>query len=280
MVINNPLVFEFKTPFGGMRRARGPAGSLGGFVLLIALLVFALGPIRASASEVDDLLKEGDELFTQRTDIGKANSALDLYRRAFQVDPSRADAAARLSQALYWQGINLPDGAGRKVFQEAMEAAKAAVRLAPGSADNHYFYGVNMALYGQAKGIMSSLTLVDPVKAEMNAVLNLSPCYRSGAAHRVLGRMYFRLPGALGGSNQKAAEHLRLAWDCAPGNVLTSLYLADLHRDEGRMAEALKLVKAAVDGPCAQGDWPECQVVWKRDAKKILKKIEAEGLKP
>jgi len=64
--------------------------------------------------------------------------------------------------------------------------------------------------YGSAKGIMESLSLVGPIKNLCNAVIKLNPNYEDGGAYLVLGRMYYKLPGLFGGSNDESIKDLLL----------------------------------------------------------------------
>lgn len=244
------------------------------FFLGAVLLLILIYPAVTHSEEFSDLLVQGDRLFSKRTDMNKARQAADKYRQAFKLEPGNEKCALKLAGALYWIGINLPVGPDVEVYEEAMEAAKKAVEISPESAESHYLYGVTMGLYAQAKGVVHSLAYIEPIKKEMAEVIRISPCFKSGAAYRTLGRVYFSLPGALGGSNEKAMSYYRKALKCCSTSWLTHLWIADLLKDEGNVEEAKELVQMAIDAPCDKADWPECQKVWKKEAKKELKKLE------
>jgi len=101
--------------------------------------------------------------------------------------------------------------------------------LAGDRPEGHYWLGINYGVYGEAKGILKSLSLVKPIKEEMNKVLALDPSFDDGGADRVLGRVYHELPGFAGGSKKKALEHLLKSREMGPQVGLTRIYLADTY---------------------------------------------------
>ncbi len=99
----------------------------------------------------------------------------------------------------------------------------------PTRAEGHFWLGVNYGSYGEAKGVLKSLSLVGPIKAEMGAVLRIDPGYENGGANRVLGRVYYKLPGFVGGSNKKSLLNLLRSKELGPKDGLTRIYLAETY---------------------------------------------------
>jgi tetratricopeptide (TPR) repeat protein len=103
--------------------------------------------------------------------------------------------------------------------------------------------------YGQAVGVSQSLHMVDSIKKEMAWILARDEGFDEGGAHRVLGRLYFKLPGIMGGDNEKAKEHLRRAIELGGKNTLNFLYLAEVHINEGEKDQARALLQKLLSLP-------------------------------
>lgn len=242
--------------------------------LALALALCLTPAMVAQATDAAALQKKGDELFAQRADLAKARQAAEAFAAAMKADPKDPTPAWKLARVQYWLGKHaVGDDAKVAEFEKGIAAAKKAIALDPNSVGGHYWLGVSYGLYGSAKGITKSLSLIDPIKDEMAKVIALNPKYDSGGAYRVLGRLYFKVPGIFGGSNSKAIDNLKKAISIGPHRWLNQLYLAEVYIDEGEDAKAKELLKAVIAGPPEPGMEPE----WNEEkvkAAKMLKKIE------
>lgn len=228
------------------------------------------------AGEYQKLVSEGDSWYMGRSDLAKAKMAVEIYRKAIALDPDREDALWRLARALYWIGQHLPEKHQVYIYEEAVQVAEKAVKLSPDSVAAHYWLGVNYGFYGQAKGVLKSLSLIKPIKNEAAKVIELDPAYASGGAYLLLGRMYFVVPGLFGGDDEKAEQNLKIALKYGPHHYLTHVYLAELYMDQKKYDEAEALLTQALEGPCAEKNRePECRK-WKNDAKALMKKLKEE----
>jgi tetratricopeptide (TPR) repeat protein len=182
------------------------------------------------SQEAKTLIVQGDELYLQRGDLAKAKAALAKYQEALTGREDKYEAYWRISRAQYWIGDHTEGNDQKKaIFQQGIEFAKKAIELGPDKPDGHFWLGVNYGTYGEAKGVLKSLALVKPIKAEMNAVIRIDQSYEGGGADRVLGRVYFKLPGFAGGSNKKSLQHLLKAKELGPNDPLTRVYLAETY---------------------------------------------------
>ncbi len=200
-------------------------------VLLVASAVLA-------HASTEDLIRQGDELWLERSEsLEHVNKAIELWERAAHADPSDEHPAYRISMAYYYLG-RFTDDAQKKMdlFLKGKEWGLDAIRRNPNRPDAHYWYAVNLGNYGQVRGKLKSLFLLKPMKDALNEVLHIDPQCYYGGAYRVLGKMYFELPGFAGGDKHKAEEYLRKSLEIDPCYTLTLLYLAqvliDLHRKE------------------------------------------------
>ncbi len=258
-------------PHGLNRKEQAPMPIFKFLATLTAALLLALAAsAQALASEMMD---QAAVLYSQRAEAGKAQQAADVYGKVLQGDPKNEEAAWRRSQALYWAGTHAPEKEQVGILEKAVEAAKQAVAINPQSLPGHYWLGVCYGVYGKAKGIMKSLALVDPIKEEMAFVTKAKPGYEEGGAYRVLGRLYFKLPGLAGGSNSKAVENLKKSVELGPQRWINHLYLAEVYLATDKKAEAQALLKQIIAGPAQTGLEPE-YADWKAEAEKMLKQAD------
>ncbi len=199
------------------------------FGILLSLLIVSGFPAAAS-QEAASLLAEGDALYVERADLAKAKEALAKYQAALLKGESAFDAYWKMARVEYWIGDHETVKAEkRRTFELGIYHSKKAVQAAPDKADGHYWLAVNYGSYGEVKGILKSLSLVKPLKAELNKVLEIDPAYDDGGADRILGRMFYELPGFIGGDKKKSLAHLLKSRDIGPRVGITRIYLADTY---------------------------------------------------
>jgi tetratricopeptide (TPR) repeat protein len=213
------------------------------FAIVIVLALAAL-PALAQTPSSSPLVQQGDDLYTQRADLAKAKEAQAKYEAALAAKEDDYGASWRLARILYWIGDHTPaNDAKKQLFQQGIDHAKKAVELGPDKADGHFWLGVCYGVYGEAKGVLKSLALVKPIKAEMRRVLEIDPAYDRGGADRVLGRVYHQLPGFAGGSEKLSLQHLQKAVEYGPRVGLNLLYLSDTYVSLDRVEDARKALE-------------------------------------
>lgn len=183
------------------------------------------------SQQPEDLIAQGDQLYLQMKDMATAQAALAKYREALSQGADKYEVYWRIARILYYIGDHTESKKERKtIFSQGIYYAKKAVELEPEKPDGHYWLGVNYGVYGETRGVLKSLSLVKPIKKEMNKVIEIERSYEDGGPDRVLGRVYFKLPGFAGGSKDKSLEHLLKSKELGPNDALTRLYLADTYR--------------------------------------------------
>jgi len=88
------------------------------------------------------------------------------------------------------------------------------------------------------------LSTVDDIRSEMETVLRLDEGYQNGSAHMVLGLVYLKAPGLLGGDSHKAVEEMEKGLHFGEGNAFLRLHLAEAYQAVGRKADARKQLEA------------------------------------
>ncbi len=230
--------------------------------------------------EQDDLvrkvIREADLHYADRAKLGEAEKAIEGYQKAIVLDETCTGAFWKIARATLWIGmVSDDDDKKLRIYRDAIEYCKMAVAIDGECLEAHFWLGVMYGLFGETKGILQGLHVIEPVKKEMNWVLQRDEKWNSAAAHRVLGRLYFRVPGIKGGDNAKSIEHLKKAVEIAPDLLDNRLFLAETYLDEGQVAEAkrhLEIVVAAKDHPM----WRPESELSRKNARTLLKELEGK----
>lgn len=197
---------------------------------ILALLVALCFACSLFGQTPEELIAQGDALFNEMKDMSAAKEAEALYHKAIGQMDNRYEAFWRLSRILYYIGEHTEKKKEKKsIFAQGVYYAKKAIDLEPEKPDGHYWHGVNNGKYGETRGVLKSLFLVKPIKQAMNKVIELDRSYEDGGADRVLGRVYFKLPGFAGGSKEKSLEHLLKSKEYGPNDAVTRIYLAETY---------------------------------------------------
>lgn len=221
-------------------------------ISFFALIIFCFA-LSAFGQSADDLIKQADGLYADMQDMDTAKEALALYRKALLEADNKYEAYWKVARMLYYVGAHTEDKKTKKsTFSQGVYHAEKAVALEAEKPDAYYWRGVNNGKYGETRGVLKSLSLVKPIKADMNKVIELDRNYEDGGADRVLGRVFFKVPGFAGGSKDKSLEHLQKSKEIGPDDALTRVYLAETLLGMKNVDEA----KAELDYVLALDDDP------------------------
>ncbi len=200
-----------------------------GMMTCLAVLCFVSFLFPQDANE---LIVQADELFNQMKDMQTAKEVEALLLKEIGMTGGDYDAYWRMSRILYYIGEHTQDKGERKtIFSRGVYYGQKATEKEPEKPDGYYWHGVNNGKYGETRGVLKSLSLVKPIKNAMNKVIELDRSYEEGGADRVLGRVYFKLPGFAGGSKEKSLEHLLKSLEYGPNDAVTRIYLAETYLD-------------------------------------------------
>ena len=206
-------------------------------------------PAAAQAQEsAPSLLARARQAYGERANVARAREAVELFAAAAAADPSSYAARWEGARACYFYGTfsreEASDAEKMAIFEDGVARARSAVALAPDGVEGHFWLGVLLGVFGEAKGIFKSLSLVPEIQREMERCLALDPAVEGWGPDRVLGRMFFKLPFFKGGDNEKSRLHLERSLAGAPTNALTRLYLAETLKALGKKREAVEQLEA------------------------------------
>jgi len=240
-------------------------------LLIFALVWFSSFLFSQSAEE---LIAQADELYIEMKDLETAEKALELCRQALGVAEDKYEPYWKISRIQYYIGAHTAEKKDKKIiFSQGLYHAKKAVALQPEKPDGHYWLGVNNGKYGETKGVMKSLSLVKPIKKSMFKIIEVDRGYEDGGADRVLGRVFFKVPGIAGGSKDKSLEHLEKSKELGPEDPITRVYLAETYLAKDRVDDAraeLDYVMNMKDDPRWVAGISEAKI----EAQELLKKKE------
>ena len=213
--------------------------------ILTCVAVFCLVSF-LSPQTADEWVENADKLCIEMKDMATAKEAEALYLKALGMTDSRYDVHWRLARILFYIGEHTESKKEKKgIFARGVYYAEKAVAEEPEKPDGHYWLGVNHGKVGETRGVLKSLSLVKPIKNAMNKVIELDRTYEDGGPDRVLGRVYFKLPGFAGGDKDKSLEHLLKSKELGPEDALTRIYLAETYmkfKDNDKAREELEYV--------------------------------------
>jgi tetratricopeptide (TPR) repeat protein len=232
----------------------------------------------AVSGDPQALIKDGDDLYAARDDARNVMKAIDKYKAALEIDQKNYEATWRISRAYYYYGTKLSedDSDGRKeTFNRGMHWAKIAMKFNNNRVEGHFWYGVNLGSWGEANGVMKSLSIRHDLEDTMLKTAKIDEEYEGAGSYRVLGRLKFRLPGIFGGDNDLSIEYLRKAVKIAPTHTMNYVFLAETLMDEDEYVEAKKLLEKVIAMEPDPRWIPEAKRD-KEDAKRLLKEVLEE----
>lgn len=193
----------------------------------------------AFSQPVEEVMTNADTLFLDLKDMETAEKIKSMYGQVAEVAEDKYEAFWKLSRIQYYIGSYTDDKkAQQDIFAEGVEWAEKAIQAGPEKPDGYYWSAVNNGSYGESKGVLKSLGLVKPIKEAMNKVVEIDRPYQDSGADRVLGRLYFKVPGFAGGDKDLSLDHLLKAKDTSPNDPHTCLYLAETYLSLNKIEEA------------------------------------------
>jgi hypothetical protein len=213
----------------------------------------------ATAAHAQSLPQRWDELWTRRDTPSVANELAVLAKAELAKDSASFEGNWRRASLLVWLADAAADGSEVKaqLGKLAWEAGDKAIAAKPGDVRGHYFAGTGIGLYSEGVGILTALSqgLEGKFRDRIQAALKIDKDFLDGGPQVVWGRYFFKLPWP----KRDVGESIKVLSAVAlqhPQNLRAKLYLADSLGDDGKGAEARKIVQEILDAPL-EGDVPE-----------------------
>jgi hypothetical protein len=210
-------------------------------------------------------------------ELAEANleAARDELFALVEKDQECAWAYGILAEINFWLGEQATD-AGDKIafYEEGVGCGEAGVGIDENSVEANFWLAVNRGAFGQEKGVMQSLALVQPIKKAAERAAEIDGGYFYGGPHRVLGRLYHKAPGfpISIGSLKKSIEHLEKAVERGPKFYLNRLFLAEAYLSDRDRAKAREQLEWILTAPLNENHEREDED-YKRQARELLEKL-------
>ena len=242
-------------------------------LLTVCLIIFSAFISTASAEEIDEIMFEADTYYGSREISGSAETSVKLYEEALKIDPYYYDAYWKLARAYKWLGDHAKEGERIPLYEKGEKHAKDAIEVKEDGGEGHFYYGMLIGKIGEERGVLNSLFLVDPIKKEMENVLEIEP--GQGDAHIALSVLYRKAPGwpFSCGDTKKAKKHALKAIEYNPNRIRYYLELGRAYVSMGDYENARKVLETAIDLPFESDFVPEGKKD-KKDAKELLEEIK------
>jgi hypothetical protein len=210
----------------------------------------------AAASSTDANLK-AKYLVGQATALFFAGSASDANNEKLDKHSKGMAAADQATKLLGLADVGSVTDAQLKQLKASLSKENLALL-----AEALYERGINLGEWGQANGVMQSLSKWPELRHNMESIetLGLVALHDYGA-YRVLGRGYFKIPGLLGGDMAKAEKYLSTAVSKTPAsgmkiskNGYNNIYYADILHSNGDDEKATKLLQDFIKADASKLD--------------------------
>jgi tetratricopeptide (TPR) repeat protein len=206
--------------------------------LLSGLVVAAVAEeARAEEAPTADPMKAARAAYQKRAAMAQAKVAVEQFEAAIGADPSY-EALWEGARAVYFLGEYPMSRASRadhlKLYDKGIDWAKRAVAKRPGGADGQFWLGTMYGVWGQANGILKSLSIAGPLREAGEKAMKIDPDVECAGPFRLLGRYYFKVPRIAGGDRQKSLKLLEEGIRRCPGNDLGRFYFAEVLAADGQ----------------------------------------------
>lgn len=197
-----------------------------------------------------EIYEKAQKLIDAReVDGDNLEAARDELFALVEKDQECAWAYGLLAEVNFWFGETSDDADDKLAFyDEGVQCGEAAVGIDENSLEANFWLSVCYGAFGQEKGVMQSLALVQPIKKAAEKAAAIDGAYFYGGPWRVLGRLYHKAPGfpISVGSTKKAIECLEKAVAAGEKFFLNHLFLAEAYisnRDKAKAKEQLEWIK-------------------------------------
>ena len=237
------------------------AGVLAFGFFLAATIALAQSPIE----EAQRLIASYHE------DLSRLDRARDLMEKSLKTD-SQVEGMILLARIYFmWGDVRARNDEEKlATYDRGGQVGKRAVELAPKNPEAHFWYAVNIARWGQSKGVLRSLFLLPALREEVDTILSLSP--EHPGALGLAGNVELALPW---GDLDKADGYFQKGLKIDPHNTAVRLDFARLLIKRAKYEEARKELQRVLNEkePRYPADWT---VKHTRRAKEILESIKGK----
>lgn len=224
---------------------------------LLAQATPPAAPPAAAAPAAADWQAKWDELWKTRDQAASEKEMYKILDDVLAKEPNSFEANWRLASLYNWDANGTEGDKKADLGKKAWAAGDKAREAKPSDVRGHYQAGVGVGLYSEGIGILQALSqgIEGKFRDRIQTALKLDKDYLDGQPQVVWGRYFFKLPWPKRDVD-KSVDVLETAIAGHPNNWRAKIYLADSYDDQGKHAEAKRLVQDVIDARDGQ-DPPE-----------------------
>ena len=239
-------------------------------IIPVVLLFVFLGITVYAADDLSTKMQKADQLFTVG-EPAQINQAGEIYLDLLQKYPSNYD--------ILWKTARYYDKAAKlqknplPLYEKGKELAEKATKLYPNKVEGHYWFASMMGRVGEEKGILNSLFMVKPMKAELDRCVEIDP--RFPDSYYVLGLLYWKVPGwpVSIGDKKKAVEYATKAVELKPQDFAFQYGLYEALKANDKNADAKAVLEKIIKMQITPG-YEKDGADYKKKAQEALKSLK------
>jgi hypothetical protein len=163
---------------------------LGCLALTLLSATAGLGASPGPLAQADTLLK------SPTLDMSQAEKALTLLEGVFSARTApRPLVLEQLARTCFILGQLAPQKYSEGCYRKGRVYAEMLIHADPNRTARHYWLALNLCGWADARGYMMARRLLPRIIEELKRAVALDETYEQAGAHRVLGRIYFEVPG-------------------------------------------------------------------------------------
>lgn len=224
---------------------------------------------------MNEIFKEVNEFIDKREIEGNLDKAITKLLELKSKYPDMDIICGKLSSSYFYKGLfeNANPKKQELYYEHGVNYGKEAITMNPKALYGNFWFASNMGMLGLCRGMMASLSAIDPMIKSYEIVLKENESFFFGGPHRALGRIFHQAPGwpISVGNKTKALKHLEKSVELGPEFFNNRLYLAELLIDIGQKQKA----KDQLEWLAAREPKPEHRIEdlgYKEKAMEILNK--------
>lgn len=202
-------------------------------------------PPTAEAASWKALLKQGKRLEKMHQPEMQRKAATLLFK-AHQLAPGRFQTLEGASHACNIMArLSKKKSAISKWGKRGAAYATKMIKRWPSRAEGYFWASVNFGQYARGGGVWVAITkgLAGKIEKMALASYKRNPRLYKGAAQRVLGRYYFRVPWPMRNLN-KSLRFLEQAYRMEPKLAFNQYFLAETLWAKGKKSRAVRLYRS------------------------------------
>ena len=239
-----------------MNRMRNRLNRKNMLVLLWIVPLFVFGPNAHAAT-----IEQANQVFyNYDKDISNIPKAIVLYEQIIKEnrDPvvlSTAYTQIAMADLTMGDFADLTHTDALKDYEAGKLAAQKAIKLNPEGSDAYFWYAGNIGRMAQRENLIKALLSLPAFLTNLNKAYTLNP--KSLFVLEAYAELYYQLPGAFGGSDEKSIQYIHEALKIDPRYTMPLTTLAKVYISEGKNDKARDVLEKVLhfQDPSYRAGW-------------------------